>query len=353
MQVVSYKEYIAIFSRYHQKNFDFSKIVLIFVITVFFAFTISFAISTNKNKLQEPVRTQIKFFETANSSFIKANQSLEDLFSSLQVAGAKIEKIDNLKESTPSPGFFVALSETQNAIYKIRQSKDNLTFQKETLKKEAAPSIYSELNTQLFRYFDKSDSLLLGLEKKQTELKDLLIATGPNFFLPVLSDESLWQSQDIEKLQDYYIGQKKEAKTSLDNFQKIQVSDELKFFKDTQLTYYNLLINVSDNILSVLKKTNVTNEDKSIVLEEAYQVLTGAKRENEFIAGKLLEEKLKVGCCELYQEDINELNNQKRLIESGLKSAQHQTNNLSFDSTKSPYIFKNFDISVLKNILKF
>lgn len=343
MQAISYKDYLELFSRYHQNSLDYSKLFFALMVAVIFTVGVTFAISSNKNQQSEPVRAQVNYVETANASFIKASQSLDDLFASLQVAGVKIEKLDNLKESTPTPGFFVALSESQNTISKIREAKDNIAFQKDNLQKQTTPSIYSELNTQLLAYLNEGEELLMQLEKRHLEVKDLLIATGPNFFLPVLSDESLWQAQDIEKLQAYYTNQKQDAVRSLENFAKIPSSIELRAFKDTQLTYYQLLINVSDNVLTVLKKANVADADKSEVIEEAYQVLSGAKRDNEFIAAKLLDEKLKISSTQNYSTTINKLNNQKRLIESGFKSAKIEAPSFAADSKQNSQLFGNLD----------
>lgn len=347
MQAVSYKDYLEVFSKYHQRNIDFSRIFFALIVAVFFTIGLSFGISDLQNKQQEPVRAQANYFETANSSFIKTQQSLDDLFSSFQIAGAKIEKIDENKESTPSPGFFVALSENQKSVSKIKQSQENLAYQKETLKKVEVPSIYSDLNTQLFEYFNEADSVLSDLEKKQIGLKDLLVATGPSFYFPVLSDEIIWQSKDAEKIKTYYENKKIEAQKSLENFEKIPTIQQLKPYKETQLTYYHLLINLSDNIVTVLKKADNKNPDNSLVVEEAYQVLAGAKRENEYIAAKLLEEKLKITSSEDYFTSVNKLNNRKTIIESGFQSAKLEETKPITDNIQL------FNFSGIKNLFKF
>lgn len=347
MQAISYKDYLELFSRYHQKSLNYSKLFFTLTIAVFFTIAVTFTISSNKNQESQPARAQINYFETANSSFLKANQSLGDLFASLQVAGTKIQKLDSLTESTPTPGFFVALSESQNTISKIREAKDNITFQQENLNNLTAPSIYSDLNNQLLEYLNDNQILLEDLEKRHLELKDLLIATGPNFFLPVLSNESLWQAQDIEKLQAYYTTQKQEARKSLENFAKIPSSIELRTFKDTQLTYYQLLVNVSDNILTVLKKAGAPDADKSIVIEEAYQILSQAKKENEYISAKLLQEKVKISSTQNYSTSINKLGNKKRLLESGFKNGQIETH-MPVNSKQNSNLFDN--LNLLDNI---
>ncbi len=347
MQAVSYKDYLEVFSRYHQKNIAFSKIFFILVVVVFFTVVASFGISDLQNKQQEPARAQTNYFETANSSFVKAQQSLDDLFSSFQIAGAKIEKINDSKESTPSPGFFVALSETQKTISKIEQSQENLAYQTETLKKLEVPSIYSDLNTQISEYFNEADSVLMGLKKMQIGLKDLLVVTGPSFYFPVLSDETVWQSQDIEKIKAYYENKKLETQKSLENFEKIPTSKELKPYKEAQLTFYHLLFNVSDNIVIVLKKADSKNPDNSLVTEEAYQVLTGAKRENEYIAAKLLEEKIKFTSSEEYFTNVNKLNNRKKVIESGFQSAKVE------EIKPPPEDSQIINLSKIKKFIKF
>lgn len=347
MQAVSYKDYLEVFSKYHQKNIDFSKIFFALAVAIFFTIGASLSISNLQNKQQEPVRAQTNYFETANSSFVKTQQSLDDLFSSFQIAGAKIEKIDENKESTPSPGFFVALSENQKSISKIKQSQENLSYQKDALKNLEVPSIYSNLNTQLFEYFKEADEVLSDLEKKQIGLKDLLVATGPSFYFPILSDESVWQSQDADKIKTYYENKKIEAKKSLKNFENIPTIQQLKPYKETQLTFYHLLLNVSENIVTVLKKTDNTNPDNSLVIEEAYQVLAGAKRENEYIVAKLLEEKLKITSSEEYFTSINKLNNRKTVIESGFQSAKIENVKPLTDDIQL------LNLSKIRNFIKF
>jgi hypothetical protein len=323
MHVVSYKDYLEYIDKYGKSNIPIAKVLAVLVLALFLTFSFVSTYSSYQNKKIEPQITQVKYFDTASDVFYKSSQALNDLESSFQVAGVKTGKIDSLKESSQSattPGFFITLGDIQKSIAQIKTTKDSIVYEKDQLKRTAVPAVYNTLNNQLVDYLNLSETFLSDNQKTQEQLKDLVLASGPSFYLPVLSDEEMWQKQDIEKIKSYYESKKKDAQNAAELFKKIEVKPELKKYKDTQLSFFQLVANVSDNITNVLsrKVAPSDNSDVASPQEEAYQVLVGAKRENEIIAQELLTQRQGLTTDGTYQDNLSSLKNRERIIESGL-----------------------------------
>ena len=321
MSTLSYREYLDFVEKYNKNSIPFVKVISSLLVVALVAFVFSTSISNYNNKKIEPAVLQSKYFENVNAGYFKSKQAMADLFDSFQIAGVKTEKLDSLKESSQSvqaPGFFLTLGETQKVLSQIKLAEESILTEREELKKQVVPQVYETLNNQVVEYLNQSETFLTSLQSTQEQLKDLTLAAGPNLYLPTLSDETIWQTQDLEKIKAYYENQKKEAEAATLAYTKIQTKDQLKTYKDRELTYFQLVINVSDNIIKVLGKT--TNEDPQSAtnIEEAYQVLVGAKRENEQLAQQLLDARVNLTSSQVYFENISSLKNRQRVIESGL-----------------------------------
>lgn len=347
MYVVSYRDYLEYVEKYGKSNISIAKILVVLFLALSLTFSLTTAYSSYQNKRIEPQAAQVKYFQTASDTFYKSSQTLDDLESSFQVAGVKTEKIDSLKESSASattPGFFITLGDIQKSITQIKTAKESVTYSRDQLKKLDVPSVYNTLNNQLLDYLGQSEAFLADNEKTQEQLKDLVLASGPNFYLPVLSDEEMWKSQDIDKIKSYYENKKKDSQSAMDLFNKIEVEPQLKDYKSTQNSFFQLVINVSDNITNVLnrKVVQTNNPDATPIQEEAYQVLVGAKRENEIIASQLLGERQKLTSSGTYQDALASLKNRERIIQSGLSQGNKvqikQANDTSAKTISIPFL---------------
>lgn len=343
MHVVSYRDYLEYIERYGKSNISIAKVSAILVVSLFLTFLLATTYSSFQNKKIEPQAAQVKYFDTASDTFYKSSQVLDDLASSFQVAGVKTEKIDSLKESSASastPGFFITLGDIQKSIAQVKTAKESIASGRDQLKKTDVPDVYKTLNNQLVDYLNQSEAYLANNEKTQEQLKDLVLASGPNFYLPILSDEQMWQEQDMDKIKSYYENKRKESSTSAELFKKIEVEPELKSYKDIQLSFFQLVINVSDNVLAVLNRNVLedrANTDEPSITEEAYQVLTGAKRENEIIAGNLLAERQKLSTSSVHQDALFSLKNRERIIESGLSQGNKVQINQNSENLQKAY----------------
>ena len=327
MPVITYREHLDYFEKYRKTSISFLSGFLTLFIVAAFAFAASTFLLTYNNKKLEPANVQNLYFDTAGTSFFKSRQSLGELASSFQVAGAKTENINIQSESSQSatlvPGFFITLGDTQKAIIQIKGAQDNIKFQQDSLKNIEVPQIYQSLDSQLDDYFQSTYSYLENLEKTQNQLKDLLLVAGPDFYLPVLSDEPTWQSQDIEKIKAYYSKKGIDAQKAEDAFSKIEVLPQLKNYKNMQLSYFQLVINVCDNVTKVLDKQSPPEEDLQTpsTIEEAYQVLVGAKRDNEIIAQRLLTERVRLTSTEDNLNRLAIIRSKEQIIESGFSQS--------------------------------
>lgn len=346
MPAIAYREHLDLFTRYHRSSVSYTKVALSLMAALVLTFSLSFFLSTSQNKKVEPVNEQIAYFKSADSSYFKAKQSLEEVSANLKVAGVKTQKIDSLKEASPSaqvPGYFITLGDIQKMTQQIQSAKENIKSQREAIEKLSVPSIYETLDNQIRGYLTESEDLLVKMETTQVGLKDLVLASSPAFFLPTLSDEATWNTQDREKIKEFYLKKKADAQLANDAFTKIQTTPELKNYKDLQLSYFQLVINVCDNVVKVIERPIEDSfESQTQLIEESYQVLVGAQRENEMIAQKLLEERIKLTSSQQYFDLFSALNNRERLIESGLVqgSIEQKLNSQEFEKTNKSIIEK-------------
>lgn len=350
MYVVSYREYLDYIERHGKSNIPIAKMSVILVVALFLAFSLATTHSSYRNKKIEPQIAQVRYFNAAGDTFYKSRQALDDLESSFQVAGVKTEKIDSLKEGSASattPGFFITLGDIQKSIAQIKTVKETVVYERDQLAKTNVPEVYITLNNQLVDSLNLSETFLADNEKTQEQLKDLVLASGPNFYLPILSDEQLWQGQDIDKIKSYYENKKKDAQAAAEMFKKIEVKPELKKYKDTQLSFFQLVVNVSDNITNILNRKVVQpdNFDTASLQEEAYQVLVGAKRENEIIASQLLEERQTLTSSGVHQDALASIKNRERIIESGLSEGNKVQMSKSNDNLSKNIVMQLLNFS--------
>ncbi len=348
MSTISYREYLELVERYHQSSATVVKSLLSLGLVVVVVFTLSVFLSVNSNQKIQPSLDAANYFDNAKTSFFKTRQSMGDLVSSFQVAGEKTVQVDKLNQSTSSatPGFFITLGDTQNLISQVKSTKENITFERDTLKQLSPPEVYLTLNSQLIEYHNQTEQFLNDVQKTQEEVKDLLLAAGPNFYLPAMSDEGVWQSQNADKIKAYYENKKKNAQDAQNSFKSIKTSDKLVDYKAAQLSYFQLVINVSDNILTTLNKPVPAdvNSDQPTNIEEAYQALTGAQKENELIAQKLSDEKLKLTSTQEIRDKVSLLNQRAKIIESALADG-NKIQEVNTTQAQNSTLFKRINLS--------
>ncbi len=94
-----------------------------------------------ENKKEAPIRAQARYLENAADALFSENQSIAEILSSFQIAGAKVQIVDNLKESTASSaGFFVSLDDLEKSVSKIELASRNLENQKLSLGQNNTPT---------------------------------------------------------------------------------------------------------------------------------------------------------------------------------------------------------------------
>ncbi|MBI2327465.1 hypothetical protein HYU92_04040 [Candidatus Curtissbacteria bacterium] len=292
MLIQSYKNYVQFLEKPRVSTLQ--KILLFMVGLTFVLLGSSSAFLYWQYQKLQPVRYQNQYLEIASSGFIGTNQSIEETLNTFKVLGTKVKIIDELKEaSSASSGFFVPLDDLNKTIANIQSVQKSLLFQKEQLEELSPPGKFQNIHDQLKQYYDQTAQTFAALEKEQKFTRDLLLALGPNFYLPVLTNETLWQLAKGQDIIDYYQKIKGEANQTLANLAHLEPPQEFQQYHDTQLAYLELLIKTATKITEVLSEDDKLEKDGATQLEIAYQVLTGAKRENEQIAEKLLAERLK------------------------------------------------------------
>ena len=292
MLIRSYREYLNLLDKKPNISILKKGLLAIFVICLIIT-GISSAFYYYQYNKQAPERAETQYLESASSGYYSAKQSISEVQASFQVAGAKVEAVDKLKEaSTSASGFFTALDDAEKTIALLESTKESLLFQKSQIPKLYYPPKFDDINNQLIAFYDEGVKLCNALTSDHKFAKEFLLASGPNFYLPKLSEENLWTSGKNEEIIAYYQKIKDDADTTLGNLSQLSLPDDYKNDIKTQLDYLELLVNTSTKIIEILSQENNPDVEEATQLEKAYQVLIGAKRANENNSQKLLDFRL-------------------------------------------------------------
>src|SRR4030042_436395 len=99
--------------------------------------------------------------------------------------------------------FFVSLDDIGKNVSKIQLTKENIQFQKNMLNEKSVPEKFQELNNELINFYDQSDKLLETISSDLGFAKQLLLVLGPDFYLPTLTNQTLWSLQKEEEIANY------------------------------------------------------------------------------------------------------------------------------------------------------
>lgn len=248
-----------------------------------------------KYQKEIPKRQQYQYLITVASNFSSANQSISELLQAFSVAGDKVAKIDTLQESSQSAsGFFIALDDLERNLSKIETTQENIQEKQVVLSQKPAPLELQGLSSQILDFYQETHSILSDLYENHLFAKQLLLASGPKFYLPRLTEDDLWELPSKKKILDYYEATKDEADIALRELAKLSPPSQFKYYYETQIAYLTTLVNLSDNIINTISVSDDKDSESATQIEKAYQLLIGARRENEKLSQKLLEEKLKI-----------------------------------------------------------
>src|SRR3990167_3594644 len=154
MFVKSYKYYLRLLGK-KPKLSIFQKILfLVFGLTIIIGGGSSTLFYWQYQK-ETPIRQENAYLEKISTGFVSAQQSVNDLLNGFQVAGVKIQSVDQLKEASgAAAGFYVLLDNVDRTISSIESAKKNIAFQKEQLTKISTPSVFNELHSEVFAYYE-------------------------------------------------------------------------------------------------------------------------------------------------------------------------------------------------------
>ena len=286
-----YKQYLDFLNK-SPKHSTLQKSAVIIFLIFFITFGAASSFFYWQYQKTKSVLIENQYLEKSTAGFLSASQSLDDVFGSFQVLGTKTKIIDELKEASNSPSaFYVPVEDATKTIANIDNVKKHILFQKNQSLNQLVPPKFNELQQGFIGFYDESTKLLDSLYNQQKFTKELLVSLGPNFYLPVLTNDSLWKEGKSREIIDYYQKIKEEANQTLTNLAGLNVPGEFENHYQRQISYLELLVETSTKIIEILSEDNVQSRDITQI-EKAYQVLVGAKRQNETIAEQLLEERL-------------------------------------------------------------
>src|SRR3989344_7805524 len=163
-------------------------------------------------KKDEPLRADNRYLQNAIGVFAQTKQSVNETLQSFQIAGVKIKIIDNVKESTPqAAGYYALLDDIDRTLAKVDVLEKNIRYQNSQAKRQAVPADFAQITLDLTNFYQTSLKTLEAAKDEQQFARDMLIASGVNFYLPVLSDEAMWAARDSKQIKTYYEGRKLEA----------------------------------------------------------------------------------------------------------------------------------------------
>lgn len=286
MSAQSYRQYLDFLDNtIYKKSSKLKKTLLVALVSFLLIIGASSAFLVYYSQKITKADAQSAYLDLASGGFYKTGQSLDELTVASQVAGAKTTLTAPNLEATS--GYLIKIEKSQKILAQIEAVKSNVSFQKKALQKTTVPPAYISFNKELINFYGDCLNSLDKIYKENQFISDVQSAIGPNPYLISFSDESLWKEAKIDKIENYYKNLKTEANKAQLNLTKLNVPESFRTYYNAQLTYVTLLTKVSDNILATLAKKDQPVGDAATKLEEAYQILTGAKRENEVISQQI------------------------------------------------------------------
>jgi len=332
MSTLSYREYLNILKGPSTHKKVFKSMLLAAFIGTFFLLGVLSASFFYYKKSVEPQIVAADFFQNTSAGFISTKQSLVDVLNTFQVAGEKVSVVDNLQNSqNAQKGYLIDLEDKQKLLEKIQLASQNIQFQKAQLQKIVTPTAFLNLKADLVSYYTDSAALLYKTQKNHQFFKDMLLVLGPDFYLPILSDDSVWKSQDPQKVLTYYEDKKAKVRDTLTNIGKISPPDEFKSYYNDEVAYLELFASLSTDISSVLRSKQEQKPDQAQPLEVAYQKLTDAKSQNSEIAARLLSEKQRLLVLNENLDKFASIRLQANSLESRIKDESAK-----YENSKSP-----------------
>lgn len=294
MEVVSYKHYLHLAKKGTRLSF-FEKILLLSLVLLFVTVGTISAYYYYLYKKEAPIRAQNQYLNVAESGFGQTKIAVSEMLTSFQVAGTKIQKVEGLAENPDqASGFFTSLADIDKVTAQIELITKNAQASRQTLQSTNVPKDFSSLNSQILNFYTDLIKLLDQVYLDHDFGKQMLLAQGPNLYLPGLSQDNLWESQNGQEIIKFYQEAKDKANYSLANLAKLEVPLDFGDYYQTQISYLELLVKVSDSIINTLSIEEEPREDTSTQIEKAYQILIGARKENEALSQKILTEKLRL-----------------------------------------------------------
>ncbi|HSX19438.1 MAG TPA: hypothetical protein VLE91_04915 [Candidatus Saccharimonadales bacterium] len=305
-----------------------------------------------------PKIAKYNYLQETSQDFAANAQSLNDVLNAFKIAGQKVQIVGNDQEpQAAASSFFVAMDDLEKTSQLIGATTKNIESQKAKIEESAVPQELADLKDQITNFYDQSATTLSTLNDDQEFARQLILASGPKFYQPTLTDESLWESPDKKKIIDYYGQTKVDANAALGQLATLSPPAHFQQYYEAQIEYLSRLVTLSDNIINTLAVADDPNRDVATQIEKAYQYLTIAKKENETTAKRLFSERLKLVDI---QENLNKLapvQLQKNSTAANLKLEIEQTPkvepNLYFQTiyTKSQSIFTGFT-NTYTNLIK-
>lgn len=292
MPALSYREYLDILKGPPKKKRVYKTALASFLVSVLLIIGTLSALIFYYKKSIEPQIIASNFVESASIGLISSKQSLNDVLETFQVAGAKVAIVDNLQNSTnPQTAYFIDLADKQKLLSKVTSAKQNVIFQRHQLQKIHIQPGLESITGDLINFYEKSEASFSQTEKDHQFFKDVLLALGPDFYLPVLSKDSVWESNDKVKIKDYYEGKKLKAQDALTSLTRLSPEADFKDYYNAELAYLELFVKASTDITNTLNSNLQIKPDSATDIEIAYGQLINAQKENSKIATNLLGEK--------------------------------------------------------------
>lgn len=273
-----------------------------------------------------PQVLKYQYIQTTASDFSAVNQSTAEILSAFKVAGQKVVLVDKLQDAPDqADGFFVALDDLEKTSSLLQSTQSTIEDKKSALLQRVPPGEFEDFAARIADFYNQSEDTIGILYKDQLFAKQLLLASGPKFYLPTLTDDKLWDKPDKKTIIDYYKSAKTEASVALENLSKLSPPEHFQPYYQAQVDYLSRLAKLSDNIINTLSVSDDPNKDVATQIEKAYQLLVGAKRENELTQKKLLDEKLKLVDIGQNLQKLSPIELQKNTLQDDFQQAFEST----------------------------
>lgn len=297
----------------------------IYFVTIFLIILLSFVYLIYEVHKQLKISAKEDFIGVASANLISADQSVDELKSSLIAASDSYQNFTQNGKNSQIINYKIAIENNQKNLSQIFAIKNNLDFQKDLIKKVKTPEEYNELKLSFFSYYEKSADLLDFLKEDFNTENEIYTIIDSALGNTDIYKNDHWLNSNTQEIISFYQNLKDGADSALQTMLNLKVSKKYENYYNLHISYLEQLILTSNEVINALKISDAElNSGLPTQLEIAFKAANDSQNEIKNITEKINTERDKYFSHNSTQNSFDKLSKSQQKLESQIKEMYQQ-----------------------------